>query len=207
MIIIGLTGSVGMGKTVAARNFDRLGITVHNADKAVHDLMARGGEAVAAVEAAFPGAVVEGAVDRRVLATRAFDGDDADENLDRLEAILHPLVRRRQKEFLRDAEARGDEMVVLEVPLLLETGGDAICDVVVVVSAPTDVQEGRVLNRPGMTRARLRAILARQMPDAEKRRRADFVIETDVDHAQSLRALENIVKVIRHGNWTGRRKT
>lgn len=200
MIIIGLTGSMGMGKTTAARNFHGLGIAVHNADKTVHGLMARGGEAVAAIGAAFPGAVKQDAVDRRALAARVFDGDDADENLDRLEAILHPLVRRRQEEFLRDAEARGDEMVVLEVPLLLETGGDAICDLVVVVSAPTDIQEDRILSRPGMTKARLRAILARQMPDAEKRRHADFVIETDVDRAQSLRAVENIVKVIRDGN-------
>lgn len=207
MIVIGLTGSMGMGKTTAADNFHGLGIPVHNADKAVHDLMGRHCEAVAAVEAAFPGIVKEGAVDRRALAARVFDGSDADENLDALEAILHPLVRRRQKEFLGHAEAQGDEMVVLEVPLLLETGGDAICDVVVVVSAPTDVQKKRILSRPGMTKARLRAILARQIPDAEKRRRADFVIETDVDRAQSLRAVENIVKVIRHGNWTGRRKT
>lgn len=200
MIIIGLTGSMGMGKTTAAGHFHGLGIPVHNADKAVHQLMARQGEAVAAVEAAFPGTAKEGAVDRRALAARVFDGDDADENLDVLEAILHPLVRRRQEEFLRRAEARGDEMVVLEVPLLLETGGDALCDTVVVVSAPTDVQKKRVLGRPGMTKARLRAILARQIPDAEKRRRADFVIETDVDHAQSLRAVENIVKVIRQGD-------
>ena len=207
MIIIGLTGSMGMGKTTAARNFHGLGIAVHNADKAVHEMMAGGGEAVAAVEAAFPGVVKKGAVDRRALAARVFDGDDVDENLGRLEAILHPLVRHRQKEFLRDAETRGDEMVVLEVPLLLETGGDAVCDLVVVVSAPRDVQESRVLNRPGMTKARLRAILARQMADTEKRRRADFVIETDVDHAQSLRAVENIVKVIRDGGWTSRRKT
>jgi len=204
VIVLGLTGSIGMGKSTAARNFSSMGVPVHGADEAVHALMDVGGAATAAIESAFPGVTRDGRVDRQALAARVFDDGNVDEKLDRLEDILHPLVRQKQEAFLNEARARGEEMVVLEVPLLLETGGDKICDGVVVVSAPAEVQEKRVLKRPGQTRSRLDRILARQMPDEEKRRRADFIIETDVDLAESLRAVENIVKAIRDGTWAGR---
>lgn len=207
MIILGLTGSIGMGKTTAARNFRSLGVSVHGADEAVHAIMDEDGAASAAIEAAFPGVTQEGRVDRRALAALVFDEGNVDENLACLEAILHPLVRQKQTDFIRQARDRGEHMVVLEAPLLLETGGDKICDGVVVVTAPADVQAERVLRRPDQTKKRLRLILARQMPDEEKRRRADFIIETDVDLADSLRAIENIVKDVQDGTWTGGNNT
>lgn len=194
MVILGLTGSIGMGKSTAAAMFRQLGVPVHDADAAVHALMVRGGAAVAAIEAAFPGVTgPRGAVDRSALAARVF-GDDA--ALKRLEAIVHPLARTAQRRFLRRwARAR---VVVLDIPLLFETGGDARCDAVVVVTAPARVQRARVLARPGMTPARLAAILARQMPDAEKRGRADFVVNTGHGRNHVLRALGRIVDTV----WT-----
>lgn len=173
MFILGLTGSLGMGKSTTARFFAEAGVPVHDADAVVHRLYE--GEAVAAIEAAFPGTTAAGKVDRNKLAARVL-GDDA--ALARLEAIVHPLVSAAERRLIAEAEARGENVVVLDIPLLFETGGDARVDAVVVVSAPPEVQQARVLERPGMTMDKLEAILARQMPDAEKRARADFVVDT-----------------------------
>jgi dephospho-CoA kinase len=173
MFILGLTGSVGMGKSVTARFFAEEGVPVHDADAVVHRLYE--GEAVAAIEAAFPGATAAGKVDRTKLAARVL-GDDA--ALKRLESIVHPLVHEAERRLLAAAAANGEKVAVLDIPLLFETGGDARVDAVVVVSAPAEVQRARVLERPGMTVEKLEAILAKQMPDAEKRRRADFVVDT-----------------------------
>ena len=173
MFVLGLTGSVGMGKSTAAGFFAEEGVPVHDADAAVHRLYA--GEAAPLIEAAFPGTTVDGAVDRNRLAERVL-GDPA--ALKRLEAIVHPLVQASERRFLEQARARGAKVALLDIPLLFETGGEERVDAVVVVSAPPDVQRARVLERPGMTAAKLDAILAQQMPDAEKRRRADFVVDT-----------------------------
>ena len=173
MIVLGLTGSVGMGKSATAALFREAGVPVFDADAAVHELYR--GEAAAAVEAAFPGTVHEGAVDRARLRARVM-GDDA--ALHRLEALIHPLVQARREAFLADARLGGHTVAVLDIPLLFETGGEAGVDAVVVVSAPEAVQKARVVARPGMTEALFSAILARQVPDAEKRRRADHVIDT-----------------------------
>jgi dephospho-CoA kinase len=173
MFILGLTGSVGMGKSVTAGFFAEESVPVHDADAVVHRLYE--GEAVAAIEAAFPGTTVDGKVDRAKLAARVLDDDAA---LKRLEAIVHPLVHEAERRLLAAAEASGENVAVLDIPLLFETGADARVDAVVVVSAPAEVQRARVLARPGMTEAKLEAILAKQMPDAEKRRRADFIVDS-----------------------------
>ena len=173
MFILGLTGSLGMGKSTTARFFVEEGVPVHDADAVVHRLYE--GEAVAAIEAAFPGATSAGKVDRDKLAASVL-GDHA--ALKRLEAIVHPLVQQAERRLLAEAEARGEKVAVLDIPLLFETGGEERVDAVVVVSAPADVQRARTLERPGMTVDKLDAILARQMPDHEKRRRADFVVDT-----------------------------
>jgi dephospho-CoA kinase len=173
MFILGLTGSLGMGKSTTARFFAEAGVPVHDADAVVHKLYE--GEAVAAIEAAFPGTTAGGKVDRNKLAARVL-GDAA--ALKRLEAIVHPLVQQAEQHLLAEARARGEKIAVLDIPLLFETGGDGRVDAVVVVSAPPEVQRARVLERPGMTIEKLDAILAKQMPDAEKRARADFVVDT-----------------------------
>jgi len=173
MFILGLTGSVGMGKSTTAGFFADAGVPVHDADAVVHRLYE--GEAVPAIEAAFPGTTDAGRVDRTKLAARVLGDDVA---LKRLEAIIHPMVQEAEVRTLAAAQARGDKVAVLDIPLLFETGADARVDAVVVVSAPADVQRARVLARPGMTEQKLAAILAKQMPDAEKRRRADFVVDT-----------------------------
>ncbi|MGE5781145.1 MAG: dephospho-CoA kinase [Hyphomicrobiales bacterium] len=173
MFILGLTGSLGMGKSTTARFFAEEGVPVHDADAVVHRLY--DGEAAAAIEAAFPGTTASGKVDRDKLAARVL-GDSA--ALKRLEAIVHPLVQEAERRLLAEAEARGEKVAVLDIPLLFETGGEKRVDAVVVVSAPPDVQRSRALERPGMTVDKLDAILAKQMPDDEKRRRADFVVDT-----------------------------
>jgi dephospho-CoA kinase len=173
MFILGLTGSLGMGKSTTARFFAEEGVPVHDADAVVHRLY--DGEAAAAIEAAFPGTTASGKVDRDKLAARVL-GDSA--ALKRLEAIVHPLVQEAEQRLLAEAEARGEKVAVLDIPLLFETGGEKRVDAVVVVSAPPDVQRSRALERPGMTVDKLDAILAKQMPDDEKRRRADFVVDT-----------------------------
>jgi dephospho-CoA kinase len=186
MKVLCLTGSVGMGKTTAARMLRRLGVPVHDADAEVHRLLGRGGAAVKAVEAAFPGVKSGKAIDRAALGRIVF-GDPA--ALKRLERILHPLVRRAERRFLAEARRERRRLVVLDIPLLYETKGERRCDGVIVVSAPRAIQRARVLARPGMTKARLAAIEARQMPDREKRRRADIVIETGLGKRHSLQAL------------------
>jgi dephospho-CoA kinase len=173
MFIIGLTGSLGMGKSATARFFAEEEVPVHDADAVVHRLYE--GEAVPAIEAAFPGTTVNGKVDREKLAARVLGDPGA---LQRLETIVHPLVQAAERQLLAEAEARGQKVAVLDIPLLFETGGDRRVDAVVVVSAPAEVQYSRVLARPGMTLEKLEAILQKQMPDAEKRRRADFVVDT-----------------------------
>jgi dephospho-CoA kinase len=187
MFVLGLTGSLGMGKSTTARFFAEAGVPVHDADAVVHRLYE--GEAVAAIEAAFPGTTAGGRVDRNRLAARVL-GDPA--ALKRLEDIVHPLVHKAEERLLADAEARGEKVAVLDIPLLFETGGDRRVDAVVVVSAPPEVQRSRVLERPGMTVEKLESILAQQMPDAEKRRRADFVVDT----SQGFEAARSQVRAI-----------
>jgi dephospho-CoA kinase len=194
MLVIGLTGSIGMGKSTAAATLRRLGLPVHDADAAVHRLMARGGAAVRAVADAFPGVERDGAVDRGLLGARVL-GDNA--AMKRLEAILHPLVRAEAHRFLAKQARLRRPLAVLDIPLLFETGGDQLCDVVIVVSAPSFIQRARVMRRPGMTEAKFQAILARQMPDAQKRRRADFVVQTGLNRAHSLRQLARIVRLLK----------
>jgi dephospho-CoA kinase len=173
MLILGLTGSIGMGKSTAGRLFAEAGVPVHDADAAVHRLY--DGEAVAAIEAAFPGTTSAGKVDRAKLAVRVLDDDAA---IKRLEAIVHPLVRQSEDHFLAEAASRGARVVVLDIPLLFETGGEERVDAVVVVSAPAEAQRARALDRPGMTPAKLDAILQKQMPDSEKRARAHFLVDS-----------------------------
>jgi dephospho-CoA kinase len=173
MFILGLTGSLGMGKSTTARFFAEEGIPVHDADAVVHRLY--DGEAAAAIEAAFPGTTVGGRVDRDKLAARVLADAAA---LKRLETIVHPLVQEAERRLLAEAQARGEKVAVLDIPLLFETGGQDRVDAVVVVSAPPEVQRSRALERPGMTVDKLDAILAKQMPDQEKQRRADFVVDT-----------------------------
>lgn len=200
MVILGLTGSIGMGKTTAAKTFRRLGVPVYDADQAVHDLMAPGGAAVEQVADLFPGAKTDaGGIDRIALGSRVFGDDTA---LRKLESILHPLVRGGENVFLRACARRGARMVVLDIPLLYETGGEDRCDAVVVVSAPAHVQRRRVLKRPGMTPAKLNAILARQVPDDVKRFLADFVVPTGLSRNLSLRTIAGIVKTV--STWRGR---
>jgi dephospho-CoA kinase len=173
MFILGLTGSLGMGKSATAKMFAEEGVPVHDADAVVHRLYE--GEAVPLIEAAFPGTTAGGKVDRDRLASHVL-GDGA--AIKRLESIVHPLVAAARDRFLAEAERKGAAVAVLDIPLLFETGGDARCDAVVVVSAPPDVQRSRSFERPGMTEQKFAAILAKQLPDVEKRARADFVVDT-----------------------------
>ena len=173
MLVLGLTGSVAMGKSTTARFFAEEGVPVHDADAVVHRLYE--GDAVPVIEAAFPGTTADGKVDRVKLGTRVM-GDLA--ALRQLEAIVHPMVQDAEARFLAEAEAKGAPVAVLDIPLLFETGGEQRVDAVVVATAPPEVQRARVLERPGMTEQRLEAMLARQMPDSEKRLRADFVVDT-----------------------------
>lgn len=194
MIVIGLTGGIGMGKSTAARAFRRLGIPVHDADATVHRLYGRGGAGVRTIGAIAPDAIVDGAVSREALRRRALT-DPA--FLARLEAAIHPLVRREERRFLARCRRRRSPLAVLDIPLLFETGGDRRVDHVVVVSAPAATQRTRVLGRPGMTEARLAAILARQMPDAEKRRRAHTVIRTGLSRHHAQRGIRRLVARLR----------
>lgn len=195
MLLIGLTGSIGMGKSETARMFAKLGVPVYDADAAVHELYAKGGAAVAPLADAFPQVIVDGAVDRAAL-SRAVIG--LPDEMKKLEAIVHPLVGQAQIAFLKKAQAEGHHAVLLDIPLLYETGGETRVDVVVVVSAPYRIQEQRVLARPDMDMAKFAAIHAKQVPDAEKRARADFIIETDkgLDHA--FDAVKSVVKALKH---------
>ncbi len=190
MVIIGLTGSMAMGKTTVAGMFRYLRIPVYDADATVHAMLAKGGEAVQDVAALFPGVVEGGAVNRAKLGAEVFGKDEA---LAGLEGILHPLVRRRQSRFLKFAAGRRAALAVLDIPLLFETSGEDHCDLVAVVSVSPFLQRARILTRPGMSAQKMRNILARQVPDGEKRRRADFIINTGLDRQQSLRQVRNIV--------------
>ncbi len=181
-IVLCLTGSLGMGKSATATLFAEAGVPVHDSDAAVHKLY--DGEAVAAIEQAFPGSTVNGKVDRARLAALVLNDSAA---LARLEAIVHPLVSIGRDRFLADAKANGAPIVVLDIPLLFETGAERCCDAVVVVSVPAEVQRARAFERPGMTVEKFNAILAKQMPDAEKCRRADFIVDSSkgFDHARA----------------------
>ncbi|MES2599187.1 MAG: dephospho-CoA kinase [Pseudomonadota bacterium] len=173
MLLLGLTGSIGMGKSTTAKLFEEAGVPVYDADATVHKVYE--GEAVAAVEAAFPGSTVDGKVDRQKLSAMVLNNADA---MKRLETIVHPMLRSHQLKFLGDAEASGAPVAVLDVPLLYETGGENRVDAVVVVTTAPEIQRERILARDNMTPEKLDAILARQLPDAEKRKRADFVVDT-----------------------------
>lgn len=194
MLLVGLTGSIGMGKSETAKMFRALGVPVYDADAAVHKLYEKGGKAVEPIRAAFPSAIVDDAVDRKAL-SRCVLG--LPEEMKKLEAIVHPLVGEAQMNFLRENMEAGEHMVVLDIPLLYETGGETRVDVVVVVSAPYDLQKTRVLARPDMDEAKFAAIHAKQVPDAEKRKRADFIVESDkgLDHARAQ--VEAIVEALK----------
>lgn len=192
MLIIGLTGGIGMGKSTAAARFRANGIAVLDADAEVHRLYA--GPAVPLIEAAFPGTTGPAGVDRARLAAAVLADPSG---FKRVEAIVHPLVLEVERAFLHAEKARGAAMAVLEVPLLLETGGQARVDVVVVVSAPADIQRARVLPRPDMTPGKLDQILARQMPDAEKRARADFVVDTAGTMAQGEVQIDVVIETVK----------
>jgi dephospho-CoA kinase len=191
MFVLGLTGSIGMGKTTTAGFFAELGVPVYDADKIVHQLYE--GEAVPLIEAAFPGATREGKVDRKRLAASVLDNPDA---LHRLESIVHPLVRAIECRFLQEAHAKGASVVVLDIPLLFETRGEKETDAVVVVSAPADLQRARAMQRPGMTAEKLEAILRQQIPDSEKRRRADFVVDTSQGFAAARAQVQAILRAV-----------
>lgn len=191
MHILGLTGSIGMGKTTAAAMLRRMGIPVHDADKTVRGLTQPGGAAVAAIKAAFPDLVTSSGINRPELSRRAFNDPSV---LLKLEQILHPLVRAEETRFLRRQRAARKKLVALDIPLLLETGGEKRCDAVLVVSAPRLVQLQRVLSRPGMSPAKLQGIEQRQMPDAEKRKRADVVIPTGQGRRATWVALKSAIR-------------
>lgn len=191
MIVIGLTGGIGMGKSSAAAVFRRSGLPVFDADAVVHRLQAKGGRAIRPIEQAFPGTVQAGVLDRVAL-RRAVLSDKA--ALGRLERIVHPLVRQEEKAFLARARRAGRRAVVLDIPLLFETGGEKRVDRIVVVSAPRAVQRARVRRRGQMTPAQIDAVIARQTPDAEKRRRADVVIRTGLSRHHAQRQLRRFIK-------------
>ncbi|MGL4394923.1 MAG: dephospho-CoA kinase [Hyphomicrobium sp.] len=189
MLIIGLTGSMGMGKSTAAARFRARGIPVFDADAAVHDLYR--GPLADDIEAAFPGTTVDGGVDRGRLSAALLA---APEKLALLEGIVHPRVQQAERAFLVDAFSRGAAMAVLEIPLLFEGGVASAVDVTIVVSAPAAMQRARLLDRPGMSDAKLEKLLARQMPDAEKRQRADFIVDTGGSVAACHRQIDDIIE-------------
>lgn len=189
MIILGLTGSIGMGKSTTARMFEEAGVPVHDSDKTVHRLYA--GKAAPLIERRFPGSTADGVVDREKLAKAVLDHAGA---LKELEAIVHPLVREDEKLFLEKERGRGTPLVVLDIPLLFEVGAEDRVDKVAVVSAPPEVQRQRVLSRPGMTEAKFEAILEKQVPDAEKRRRADYVIDSGNGLEPARRTVKRIIE-------------
>jgi dephospho-CoA kinase len=189
--VLCLTGSLGMGKSTAAKFFAEAGVPVHDSDAVVHALYE--GEAVAAIEAAFPGTTSDGKVDRGKLATKVIDDKAA---LARLEAIVHPLVAEAREKFLADAQTGDVPVVVLDIPLLFEIGGSSSCDAVVVVSAPAEIQRARAFARPGMTEDKFAALLAKQVPDAEKRARADFIVDSSQGHDHARAQVHDILKAV-----------
>jgi len=188
-IVLCLTGSLGMGKTTAAKFFAEAGVPVHDSDAVVHALYE--GEAVPLIEAAFPGATSAGQVDRNKLSAMVLRDNAA---LARLEAIIHPLVTASRERFLAEAQARGARVAVVDIPLLFETAAQSRCDAVVVVSAPPEIQRQRALERPGMTEEKLAALLSKQMPDEEKRRRADFVVDSSQDFDRTRAQIRDILQ-------------
>jgi dephospho-CoA kinase len=192
--IIGLTGGIGMGKSTAAAAFRRARIPVFDADLAVHRLQAKGGRAVRLIEAAFPGTTRQGATNRAALRAAVLGNPQA---LTRLEHVLHPMVEAEERAFIGRARRAGKRAVVLDIPLLFETKGEKRVDTVVVVSAPRAIQIQRVAQRRGMTKADVEAVIARQMPDAEKRRRADLVLRTGLSRAYTLRVLRRFIRSLR----------
>ena len=190
MMIVGLTGSIGMGKSTAAKMLRQMGVPVYDADADVHAIQAKGGVALPAIEAAFPGVVKDGVLDRQALGARVFGNKEA---LRRLEAIVHPLVGQRQRAFLKRAARRGEKLVVLDIPLLFEGAGERRVDATLVVSAPAFLQRHRVMARPGMSTERLDGILRQQVPDALKRRKATIVIPTGLGLAPTRLALAKAI--------------
>lgn len=196
MIKLALTGSIGMGKSATAAMFAARGIPVYDADASVHSVYAPGGAAVAPLEAAFPGVTNEqGGIDRAKLRAQVLDKPDA---MKRLEQIVHPIVGGLQLAFLQKAMEDGHDIVVLDIPLLFETGGDKRADAILVVSAPPDVQRARVLARGQMTEAEFEAIVARQVPDAIKREKADFIIDTSLGFAHAEESVDEVLSQLRH---------
>ncbi len=191
MLVIGLTGSIGMGKSAAATHFARAGVPVFDADAEVHRLYA--GKAVPAIAAVFPNAVRGGKVDRSLLAQEVAGSP---ERLKTLESIVHPMVVKAEIDFLREQDRRGARLAVLEIPLLFETGAESRVDVTVVVSAPAEAQKMRVLARPGMTEAKLAGLLKRQLPDREKRARADFVVDSDTSLAHMQAQIDSLIELL-----------
>lgn len=199
MIVLGLTGSIGMGKSTAAAALRRLGVPLYDADAEIHKMTGPGGSAVTAVEAAFPGVRGEdGAIDRRKLGARVFGKPG---ELRRLEAILHPRVRAVERRWVARQRVRREKLVVLDIPLLFETDRIDRVDGVIVVSAPLRIQRERVMRRPGMSTQRFAAILDSQFLDRKKRQRADFVVSTALSRAAAARQLAAIVRRVRHGGW------
>ncbi|WP_428650384.1 dephospho-CoA kinase [Roseibium sp.] len=191
MIRIGLTGSIGMGKSTTAKMFAEEGVPVHDADATVHVLYA--GRAAPLIEAAFPGTVVDGKVDRTLLSPHVLGKPEA---MKKLEAIVHPLVREEEQAFLERARSGHRRIVMLDIPLLFETSGHDRVDAIVVVTADADIQRARVLARPGMSGERFQSILSKQMPDAEKRRRAHFLIDTGLGMESARRSVKAILKAL-----------
>lgn len=196
MLIVGLTGSIGMGKSETTRMFREEGVPVYDADAAVHQVYAKGGAAVQALEEAFPGVTRDGAVDRELLSKRILGDDDA---VKKVGQIVYPKIGEIQREFMADAKAADEPLVVLDIPLLFETSGGANVDKIVVVSAPADMQRKRVLARAEMTEEKFEAILRRQMPDSEKREKADFIVDTGkgLEHAHAR--VREIIKELLKG--------
>lgn len=193
MLIVGLTGSIGMGKSTAAKRFAAHGIPVFDADAEVHRLYE--GRAADKIEAAFPGTAIDGRVDRTRLGREVIGNPEA---MKKLEALIHPLVRDAEADFLRRCAAEGAAMAVLEIPLLFETGANAMVDATIVLTAPAEVQRERVLARPGMTEAKLEGLLAQQWPDAKKREQADFVVDTSGPIEETGRELDRIVELLKN---------
>jgi len=201
MVILGLTGSIGMGKSTVAAVFKRLGIAVHDADATVHALMAPGGAAFSAICQDFPDVCSEAGIDRKLLGDLVFADKEA---LGRLENILHPLVRQHKQGFLKRSARQRHRVVVLDVPLLYENGGQNHCDAVVVATAPKFVQRARVMSRPGMTVEKFESILVKQVPDNLKRQYAEFVVQTGIGRLDSLRTIRHIVgvtKTLKSNQW------
>tara|TARA_A100001037_G_C15136397_1_gene631402 strand:- start:2032 stop:2637 length:606 start_codon:yes stop_codon:yes gene_type:complete len=194
-VIIGLTGSIGMGKTTASNMFHRLGLPICDSDLLVHGMLAKGGTAVLPVAAEFDGVVRDGAVDRAALGQKVFSDKVA---LKRLEQIIHPLVRLKQVEFIKMCRRQNRVAGILDVPLLYEVKTDQICDFTVVVSAPKFIQKQRVMARPGMTANRFEETLDRQMPDIEKQKRADFVVPTGLNKRHTLNHLCKIIRTLQN---------